>query len=291
MSTPHPGTPRGGSGLPADSDAGLTAFLKQEIQSIRQDVQAMVVHEVQRVALPTERAEKLVAEMADKALRDLGARPSFLGLRLPAKQAGGKEREPDAPSTWRPVLAGVVGLVLLAASFYGGRAYERSLGASTGTDGGPVATQQRPPDGEEVAPSLETPVWQRDVARYDSLFKARDPALLALAAEVERQGPHPALRDAINAWRNNSSSVNQEERVRVGIVQWLLRVTLGDAIDLDGLTTRSPCTGQTCGGLRRYWEAAPPNRSHPVLGDSATEEAVHAAEKLLIMERLSELRP
>ena len=276
----------GTEGRGTDPDLALTEFLKAELLSLRKDVESMVGQEVKRVGLPKERAESLVRDMAKQALEELGVRPSLFGsMRLAAPRPRDREEyhDPDASGfalSGRMLLRASLVLIALAGVFHGGRLYERRQVPPADR------TATRPPPETRMVQEAPLVAGTTDEARYDSLFAARAPVVQELVDALELQNVDPVLRTAIQAWRNGTATAAQKDRVHVGLLQSVLR-EWEPSLSLDGLMTRQPCGGNTCGALLRA-AAERPDWEIPPLEAIPTDSAVRAAEKRIVYHRVLE---
>lgn len=257
-----------------------TEELRRAVESIREDVRAVVRDEVARAGLSPGELERMVAEL----VRRYGA-----------------EREAPA-GRWRtPVLLAVglaLGLVvgaggyrLLAGPAGGGGATSTSGVVAGGGGGGSGETgaPSSPPATTAPERSAESPATPSEVAaRYDSLFESRAAALEPLLADLEGVAAEP-VQAAVTDWRAGAPlDPGPRRRLHDALVQAAVNRLAGTDLALDGLLTRDPCGGASCGAVLQLWESRGDELGLPAYPPdaSAREGALPTVERVLVMRGL-----
>jgi hypothetical protein len=244
---------------------------RRELEAFREDVRAMVSEEVGRTGVSESDLKRMV--------RDL--------VRAEAGTAAPRERA--APVMVWVAVAAVVGLL-------GGALGYRAL---AGTPGESMATEQSAPAPVvDVADTPPTPAVAQApptpaerAARWDSLVAARSPVLDPLLAQVEAAGPAAPVRAALEAWRGGAAlDAAAARRFHDALVQLTLNDVAGAGLALDGLVTRAPCRGDSCGALLRVWQERGEALGMPAYpADPANDaEALRIAERALLFGRVED---
>jgi hypothetical protein len=142
-----------------------------------------------------------------------------------------------------------------------------------------------PPDDREN-PTPATP--DERAALYDSLLATRSARLEPLVLRLEAAGAAAPVLAAVEAWRAGRE-LDPEERRRLhdGLVQLSLNEEAGAGLALDGLLTRAPCRGSSCGALLELWTERGTELGMPPApeGAAADSAALAVAERVLVLRR------
>ena len=252
---------------------------RSDLDVLREVVRAIVRAEVERAGMSESDLERLVAELVEKR----------------AANASGLSRWPA--TAW--VAVGVAGGVLVGAFGYGmltGRAPDAGS-AETGISavgvGVPSAAGLDP--GVEaldsvVAPAVSPALSPADrAAVYDSLFDARAALLGPLISDLEASSIALPVSEAIQAWRGGGAlTAGQRRRLHDGMLQLTVGGLTGVALSLDGLVTRGPCSGSSCGALLDLWRTRGEELGLPPFPADAANDAAELSvvERLLLLGRL-----
>ena len=252
-----------------------TEHLREALDDVRRDVEAVVREEVRRSAVSRATLEEWIRDAVRRELAASG---------------------PGRP--WTRAALGVVAAVALLAlgalgyrALAGGRpaAGPEAVEAESGAVAPGVGSEVAPGEGAGAAPTAETP--EERLARLDSLFDARSSRFDPLLARLEAAGPPPAVHDALAAWRaGRPLDPSQERRLRDALLQLTLNELTGERLVLDGLVTRGPCGGSSCGVLLRLWEGRGAELGLPPYPPDAASDlqALRTAEGMLLLARLEE---
>lgn len=252
---------------------------RSDLDAVREDVRAIVRAEVARAGMSAADLERLVAELMEKR----------------AARASGLSRWPA--SAW--VAIGVAGGVVAGALGYGMLVGGDPIAGSAETGISAVGVEVPAgvgldPGVEAMDPALEAPVSpapsaEDRAATYDSIFDARSGLFDPLISELEASAIAVPVSEAIQAWRGGGGlTVGQERRLHDGLLQLTVSELTGVALALDGLVTRGPCSGSSCGALLDLWSTRGEELSLPPFPEDAANDAaaVSVVERLLLLRRL-----
>lgn len=285
-----PGGPRDDPDAFARDQAEAEA-LREALDGVREDVAAIVREEVARVGMSPSELERMVRDAVAREARRPGAAPSG----------------PTRPGWLVPALAGGGLVVGLALGVFGYRALDdRSAGgmdapaeatapatrtATAGGDGAAgTAGDGSSPSGEPASGAASlTPSESAEL--YDSLFATGSERLAPLVSRLEEAGPADPVSAAIETWRAGVDLDDaQSRRLHDALVQLALNEEAAAGLTLDGLVSRGPCRGNSCGALLELWRERGDSLGMPVLPDDPTvdSETLAVAERVLVMGRLDE---
>ncbi len=272
---------------PFESGQDATDEIRHALEAIRADVRAVVQDEVARAGMSEGELERFVADLVRKNLTEAA------------------EVRPRA-SVWSAPVLLLTGLVV---GLLGGFAGYWMLARPT-TDGArpPALSSAAPDPGAATAPTetdaSAAPASQGSqsstspppaaaaptalAARYDSLFAAHDPGLEPLLAELEGKAAPPVLA-ALTEWRGGGAlDPGPRRRLHDALVQAAVNRLAGTALTLDGLVTRNPCGGASCGAILQLWQARGPELGLPAYpaADTARDAALPTVERVLVMRGL-----
>lgn len=259
---------------PFEAGQDATEELRRALEAIRQDVRAVVQDEVARAGISEADLERLVAELVRKHAPE------------PRKPAAG----------WRAPLMLAAGLAVGAVG--GALGYRLLAGPATAAstppgesdaalvEGGGVAA---PPESVAAAPSPEPAATAAELAaRFDSLFESHDPELEPLLADLQGTAAQPVL-SALAAWRAGTPlEAGPRRRLHDALVQAAVNRLAGAGLALDGLVTRDPCGGASCGAVLQLWETRGGELGLPSYppDDSTRNDALPVVERVLVMRGL-----
>jgi hypothetical protein len=237
---------------------------RRELEILREDVAAMVRDEVGRAGMPRSELERVVAEAVRREAEAQASTPVWQSVGLVAVGA---------------LIGVVVGAFGYGALFGGDEVPAASARGPEPAESSAVASQDPP----AVQPQPPTPDETAD--RYDSLFAARDTLLSPLVATLESGSAAPVM-EAVGAWRAGDTLTDpQGRRLHDALVQAALNALAGTTLSLDGLLTRNPCGGASCGALLELWRARGDELGMPPLPEEGTpsSDILAVAEKVLVM--------
>ncbi|HZD04640.1 MAG TPA: hypothetical protein VE173_06975, partial [Longimicrobiales bacterium] len=166
-----------------------------------------------------------------------------------------------------------------------GSAVAAERGAGAPEEGAPSPSAATPtPAGSTATPDAPAQV----AARYDSLFESRDSALAPLLADLEEGSAEP-VQAAVTDWRGGAPlEPGPRRRLHDALVQAAVNRLAGTDLVLDGLLSRNPCGGASCGAVLRLWETRGPELGLPAyLPDASAREGVlPTVERVLVMRGL-----
>lgn len=274
----------------ADAEA-----LREALDGVREDVAAIVREEVARVGMSRSELERMVGEAVARE----------------ARRPGVASADRDRPGWLVPALAGgglVLGLILGA---FGYRALAPGMtgaGGPTGDDApfgatapatpaadaaGEAVEGTRPdgtsPSGEPAPGTGRSATPAERAALYDSLLAAGSERLVPLVSRLEEAGPADPVTAAIETWRAGVALDDaQRRRLHDALVQLSLNEEAGAGLTLDGLVSRGPCRGNSCGALLQLWRERGDTLGMPELPDDPTtdSETLAVVEKVLVLGRV-----
>jgi hypothetical protein len=251
---------------PFEEGRAATERRRDELQSLRDDVRALVRDEVRRAGLSA-------AELDARVDRRVRSR-----IEQSARK-GGRPR-------WEPGLWGAVGVMVgLGAgylAFRGPRA-EPPTSEATTVESSPAAVVDTPP--AEPTPAPPTPA--EVAAEYDRLFETRSAELGRLVDLLDAAVIADPVRQSLELWRAGSDlTPPQTRRLHDALVQFSLNRLEGTSLTLDGLITRGPCGGASCGALLTLWRGRGAELGMPpVSADPTTDQ-----DGLALVERIAVVR-
>lgn len=285
--TPPPasgGSGAGGAASPGDRPPPDDPFsrgqrdaeaLRRAVEGLREDVGALVREEVSRAGMSRSELERLVRDAVSREVRRAG----------------------PSGSPWRSVaLAGVGVVVGLAAGVVG---YRALAGPGDATPPAVEASSPAPAEragggspgdaeaGEPGSPPGTTP--DERAAVYDSLLDSRSERLEPLMARLEAAGPAVPVAEAVRTWRAGTAlDAAGRRRLHDALVQLALNDEAGAGLALDGLLTRDPCRGNSCGALLELWRTRGEELGMPELPDEPASDTptLGVAERVLVLGRL-----
>jgi hypothetical protein len=240
---------------------------RRDLEALREDVRAIVRDEVGRAGVSESDLKRMVWDL------------------VRAETATAAPQKRAAPVLVWVVAAAVIGLL-------GGALGYRAL---AGAPDEPTAAQQDaqvpdPGDAHPAPAEAEAPPTPAErAARWDSLVAARSPALDPLLVRLEAAGPAAPVRAALVAWRGGAALDDPAaRRLHDALVQLTLNEVAGSDLALDGVLTREPCGGSSCGALLRVWQEQGEAHGMPAYpADAATDaEALRIAERALLYGRV-----
>lgn len=255
--------------------------LRRALDSIREDAREVVRREVEESGLTEAELGRLVRDM----------------VRTELASGTGRRRRPASPVVVAGVLAGALagaaGYHLLAGPPREGGVSPESASSSAERGSPRDATPQARAGGSGVgAPSAAgTPSGRASpsalAGRYDSLLARRSPELEPLLDDLESAAAAPVL-DALARWRaGDALEAGPSRRLHDALVQAAVNRLAGADLVLDGLVTRSPCRGASCGAILSLWEArgAEWGLAYPP-GAAERETGLPTVERLLVVRAL-----
>lgn len=254
--------------------------LRRAVESIREDVRAVVREEVADQGLPESELKRMVGRLVREEL------------------AAARSRRPRRPAAAllaaglaAGLLAGAVGYRVLAGSpgdeTGAGVTVAPPRSATSDTGGDRAAGESVAGTSAEEPPGGRTTPEER-AARYDSLVRVGAPELAPLLADLEGAAAAPVL-NALATWRaGDALEPGPRRRFHDALVQAALNRLSGAGLTLDGLVARNPCGGASCGALLRLWERREGEWDLPRYpqGAEAREAGLPIVERVLVLRAL-----
>lgn len=250
--------------------------LRRAVESIREDVRAVVREEVADQGLPESELKRMVGRFVREEL------------------AAARSRRPRWPAAAllaaglaTGLLAGAVGYRVLAGPAGDGTGAGATRPATSDTGGARAGGESvAGTSAEETSAGPATP--EERAARYDSLLQAGAPELAPLLADLEGAAAAPVL-DALATWRaGDALEPGPRRRFHDALVQAAVNRLSGAGLTLDGLVARNPCGGASCGALLRLWERREGEWDLPRYppGAEAREAGLPIVERVLVLQAL-----
>lgn len=267
---------------PYDAGRNAAEDLRRTLEAVREDVRAVVREEVGRAGLPESELKRMVGELVREEI------------------AAARAAEPRRPVALLAAAALILGVLTGAVGYRVLVSSGADRPGAVGTDGAPGAapvhdsTGAAGPPGSPASPVAEErsgdgePAGASGAALYDSLFRAAAPELGPLAADLDGVAAAPVL-SALASWRAGSTlGPGPRRRLHDALVQAAVNRLAGEALALDGLVTRDPCGGASCGAVLRLWEDREAEWGlprYPAEPDSR-EAGLPVVERLLVLRAL-----
>jgi hypothetical protein len=159
-----------------------------------------------------------------------------------------------------------------------------------GGEGTPAAAD---PAARDPAPLSGTSPSER-AALYDSLLDSRSERLVPLIERLEAAGPAVPVAEAARTWRAGGAlDAGGRRRLHDALVQLALNDEAGAGLALDGLLTRDPCRGNSCGALLELWRTRGEELGMPELPAEPASDTptLGVAERVLVLGRLEAAGP